>query len=420
MAIIEEFDGWLKKGLGRAVTHLRAHDGKPYLESVLNACIHNLAYDSQCECSREEYLKDLIQASGDEAFFRQGLMRALTSERIDTDQVDLGQIIAISRMFAERDDAETKVAMYGAIKRAGFESAGICYTDMIALDGTYALRVASEDFPKQMGDFDLWMLDEMLSALEARDGAEAARLAIHESLDNTPKLNAVAERIGKANTPKSFMDETDGLDYALLKLKIQHQTRRQQFSRWGQSASAEELQSAADDLINETDSNRLLSYLSIFRKVQFPGPIDRLLELAEDAEVLLSRAAIRILSRISDPRIRILLLKMMDIENRRGDAVELMTGILCEGDFLRIEESLRVTQDIHSLHSIGMGLRYLLKTHCVPESIGCLMFLYENDPCSLCRGEFVENLITLKSIPEWMRDECLLDSDPETRKLVQS
>ena len=43
---ISAFDQWLKKGLGRAVVHLRTHDPEPHRDAVLYACTHDLAYDS--------------------------------------------------------------------------------------------------------------------------------------------------------------------------------------------------------------------------------------------------------------------------------------------------------------------------------------------------------------------------------------
>jgi hypothetical protein len=90
-----------------------------------------------------------------------------------------------------------------------------------------------------------------------------------------------------------------------------------------------------------------------------------------------------------------------------------------EGDFRRIEQSLKITGDTDELHDVGMAVRHLLAVNCPPDAGKSLEFLYENGPCSLCRGEFVEKLIALESIPDWMREECLYDADPDTRKLVQ-
>lgn len=420
MATAEDFKGWLKKGLGRAVIYLRDHDGGPHREALLNACIYNVAFDAQTERSREKYLKDLIRASGHQGFIRNGLIHALSADEIEAKHVDLDQIVAVARLFADDGDDAVKSAMYDAVRRAGFERAGECYADLIAVDGLEALKIASEDFPETMDDFNLWTVDELLAALEARDGAAEAHRAIYGVLDQSAKLSVVVDRIGKAQERSAFTDETDGWDYKTLNSKVQSSTRLQQLSRWGQSASVEDLKAASDDLNAESNRTRLLSYLTIFRKAAFPGPIGRLLELAESEDNRLAWGAVQILANMSDARIRNVLLRMLADWDSCGRAVELMIGNYCQGDFFLIEQLLETSRDTEILHSIGMGVRHLVKRHCSPESVGCLMFLYENGPCALCRGEFVEHLLTLNALPAWMREECMFDSDLCTRKLVQT
>lgn len=419
MENVEEFESWLRKGIGRAVLYLKTHDSKPHLESLLNACIRNVAYDSQCESSREQYLKDLIQASGDEEFFRDGLMLVLAAEMIDTDQADLDQIIAVARMFAQRGDLPIKNSMYRALERAGFELAGSCYTDLIALDGIHALVIASEKCPATIDDHDLWVLDTLLVALEERDGSEAANVAIEEASRQSPGLKAFVERARRVRITKRSIDKDPRLDYPSLKLVIREESKFRNLYGWGRTASVEELEAAADDIIGETDRNRLLTYLSIFRSGHLPRSIEKVLELAESDDIRIARAAVNALAQISDPRIRELLLRLMDIPNRRGDAVELMISNYHDGDFERIEAAVRETRDPDCLHYLGMGMRHLLAVHCPQDATNALLFLYENGPCSLCRGEFVEKLIALKSIPERIREECLFDADPNTRKLVE-
>jgi len=75
--------------------------------------------------------------------------------------------------------------------------------------------------------------------------------------------------------------------------------------------------------------------------------------------------------------------------------------------------------DVEDLHHFGMGLRKMLEAHCPIEAEQCLLLLYENGPCSLCRSAFVKHLIALQRLPDWMRNECRFDAETEIRKLVQ-
>jgi hypothetical protein len=75
--------------------------------------------------------------------------------------------------------------------------------------------------------------------------------------------------------------------------------------------------------------------------------------------------------------------------------------------------------DIDDFHHFGFGVRDLLEAHCPVEAEGSLLLLYEKGPCSLCRYEFVKNLISIQRLPDWMRAECRYDASDQIRKLVQ-
>src|SRR5271163_1084769 len=119
-----EFDGWLRKGLGRAVVYLSAHDPYPYREAVLHACTHDVGYELY-SLSREEYYLDLIRSVGDHQFCRDELLQTLIAGPKVPEKYDLGQTIMLSRTFAQ-EDAELRQAMYDAVSRAGFARAGSC------------------------------------------------------------------------------------------------------------------------------------------------------------------------------------------------------------------------------------------------------------------------------------------------------
>ena len=117
-----EFEGWLRKGLGRAAIFVKTHPPEHCRAPLLHACTHNLTYDSQCEDSRGPYLVNLIEASGDVEFYRDRILSALAA---DQTQMDLGQLFEIASSFAANGDRELKQAMYATFARRGFANAGI-------------------------------------------------------------------------------------------------------------------------------------------------------------------------------------------------------------------------------------------------------------------------------------------------------
>ena len=419
MVEVAEFNQWLQKGLGRAVVYLNTHDPGPYRDAVLYACTHDLTYDSS-ERDREMYMRDLIRSAGNEEFLRKGLLEAITTKPEDPDKFDLGQTIESARNFAEKGDPEIRQAMYDAVVRAGFEHEGHCYSDLIKLDGLDALLFAAEHFPTAIEDDDLWQVDILITALQDRDGVEAANAAIQRAKEESPHLAQMLERNRKALLASEHPGEDEVRpDYATLKRMGAEKPSPIFYANWGRTASEQELQAAAADVIAEQDETRLLAYLRIFWFQRFPAPTDRLFELAQSSNISLARHAVAVLSRLTSPEIRDLALRFLNAPGRRGDAVKLLMDNYQPGDFQRIETRLRKPMDVDELHSVGFGVQHLVEVYRCPEAEHSLLLLYEKGPCSMCRGGFVEALIALSRLPEWMRAECRYDSDTETRKLVQ-
>ena len=55
------FERTVRLGLGRAVLHLRENDSHPYREIILDACLHNTAYDPQIDGTRAAHAMDLLR-----------------------------------------------------------------------------------------------------------------------------------------------------------------------------------------------------------------------------------------------------------------------------------------------------------------------------------------------------------------------
>lgn len=410
-----EFEDWLRKGLGRAVLRLHEHPSPEYYPLILKACTKNLSFDSQTEHSRELFLWDLIQNSGDPRVLRDALLQVLNQA---TDTVDLDQLIAVLKFFAQQGDLEVREAMYTAVTKAGFTKGGSCFTDLIALDGADGLRAAAKTLSVQVEEGDLWIISCWLDGIEQNDQSDSAKAVINMIAEEFPIFQSAITLLQETYKPNMISAPVLSAPYAELQIQLNKSMEFRNLTGWAMNATEDDLLHAANDLLVQTHRNLIRSYLTIFRKVQFTGPIGMILELARSEDVPVTRAAVTLLSQLSDPRIRKLALEMAESPHRRGDAIELLIGTFQEGDFSQIEDWARSTHDPHELHSIGMAVRHLVQVHKVPSAITSLLFLYEKGPCSLCRGHIVEHLIALSALPDWMRWECAFDSDPDTRKLV--
>jgi hypothetical protein len=72
-----EFERVVRLGLGRAVLYLQRHGSSPFREILARAVVEDWTYDRDITNSREGYLLDLIDATGEILRYRDLVLAAL-------------------------------------------------------------------------------------------------------------------------------------------------------------------------------------------------------------------------------------------------------------------------------------------------------------------------------------------------------
>lgn len=70
------------------------------------------------------------------------------------------------------------------------------------------------------------------------------------------------------------------------------------------------------------------------------------------------------------------------------------------------------------MHDLVLGATIYFEKNLSPGAEWCLMWCYEQSPCSMCRGGAVRSLLEIGTLPEWMREECRYDCYSVTREAV--
>jgi hypothetical protein len=94
----DEIRAALRKGRGRIVLHLREHGAAALQDELLEACLHSLVYDAQCESTRADWLMSLIDLTGHAAFYRDRVLDALPGA---TEFWDVAQLLQRQRAPAQ-------------------------------------------------------------------------------------------------------------------------------------------------------------------------------------------------------------------------------------------------------------------------------------------------------------------------------
>ncbi len=399
----KDFESWLQKGLGRAAVYLKAHDARLRREPLLHACTHNITYDPQCEDSRAPYLLDLIEISGEVEFYRDRITDALSS---DDEELDIGQMFEIVGRFANQSSV-VRNAMYAAFEKHGFVNAGLGAADqLVILDGMSGLLFAMQSFGEVEPDDRPWQFRHLIETLEQHHGKQPLPAQLDPFFQEWRHHEQIWE---DARQPRKPRQSYEALKQSLTKADA---------LRWSRDATADELATAAQDLLSESDEKRLAAYLNIFRNNVFPAQLDRLMDLARSANDAIARSAVVALSKIRDQRVRDLGLDLIASRNRLNLAIELLIENSDAGDYRIFEELLAEQHDPYIYHGMSFDIRDYIRSHRSEDAERSLLLQYENEPCSMCRHGAVEELIAIDRFPDWMREECRYDAYSETRSLV--
>lgn len=421
----ERFAEWLFRGLGRPYLYLQNHDSAPFHEALLHACLYNPIYDRQCEGSRAAYLAGLIALTSNPSLFRSRIVETFAAP---DERVDLEQLFDFALLFAKAGDSRVRQLMYDQFAAYAGDGNDVGASQLIDLDGVEGFRfVAARLGEVARADPAFWDTDHLLIQLkEMTSGSVSdADIAALGTADPAVQryLDVVADTTTQRQTTARQSQQRCDEPYAALKERLLTRGAKlslYQLKQWGLRASTEELEAAADDLLRQKDSRMLTSYLAIFEQRPFPQGFRPLVPLVRHTDEHVVRRTLQVLGQFQSAELHDLGLELLRDQWHPGDAIDLFVRNYQPSDervFLAVLEAAESHDDVHAL---GFGLVDILAQNDVAEAFALRSLLYERQPCSLCRTKVVRQLMTSRTIPAWMLQECQFDADDDTRQAVAS
>ena len=415
-----EFKNAIALGLGRAVLHLLDRDVHPFREVILDACLHNRAYDPQVEGSRAAYMVEAMRASGEPAFYADAVIRSLAEE---ADDWDTSQRFQIAKLLAQDGNESARQAMRSALSvRTTFD--GEVAEAFIELDGLAGLVLVVRRIGELLAQNpERWEDDYLLLIAGDIYGKEAVESTLNSAAETDPNIKAYLDAVEQNRKLRSQSQRHDPatLTYRDVRSLIEANKAGGIVHGWAKTASESDLVLAAHDLIKETDLKKLKLFLVLFRRRKFPLEPNHLLRLVELPDGPVPRHALQALANLEHESIRRLAFSLVESgSSLRGYAIDLLTNNFHDGDHAIIEAWCDAELDLGTLNAFDRSLRNFFAAHPDPECEGRLLIkLYEREPCAHCRSSGVERLIALCALPERLRRECEYDSYADTRELVK-
>ncbi len=407
-----DFGSALRKGMGRAALLLQEKPDDAELNAeLLRACTKNLTYDRQCEESRVPYLCELIRMTGQADAYRTALESHLKAATSAEPLSDTEQVFGILCRLAAQDGTDQAVLRNFVFATEDRALAMNCVWELVRMQGVEALLACVHHFGPEFAE-DPWLIIVMKGALEERDGDPAAAAALQQARRGDVALDRLLSLNEAETGDDEKPDATSG--YAALKAEVERGARKSFPYAWVKGANQAEIECAAEDLAAEPDEARAIPYLMMFRTRSFPGDPTRLFPLLGSANRRVVHLAASALARVSHPAIRDFALQLI-AEGRPEVGTRLLRNSYREGDLAVFRALLdQFASNDDAYHSIGLSaLNVITRAAERPkEAHMLLLHLYENEPCSFCRGTTVKLLADADAIPDWMAREGGYDTEP--------
>lgn len=419
---LEQQQDALQKGLGRAVHWAMSGqlDDRPLLE----ACLRDQRYDSQCEESRGDWLWQLIRTVGATARLRVPILHALYGM---TDERSATQLCELARCYAQTGDDPFRTLLYDIVERKPFEtSPWIGEEELVALEGErgflHAAQVRGRLLNSREWEWDDQNLIDFASELL---GAEQVACLLDASPDDAIRRFRECWRnnqpVQSEDQRQSYRDRLAAVPVAEAIQAAEGGTNCYWLRGWGRFATEADLHLILQHLWTVQEPKVIANLLKVFAARAVPTFDPRLIAYCQHADEEVQRRAYAALRQIAHPLLREFgLTQLQEGDVQDGAVIALFIKNYQPGDEHRIVEGIELPNDDDELHWLLMQGIDVLKENPAAECAQLGIITYVLTPCTNCRCHAAQLLLNQHAAPEWLIHECQHDVAADIRALVST
>lgn len=453
----KEFKYAMQRGLGRCVLELQCTDHiEKYRDIVLWGCMHELAYDAQCEGSRSFYLYEIIQLFPDVMPFLEAAAKRM-HQCVTTTGWEFGQHCKLLALFAgdgnvfaihalqqcyenllgklKRKRKRTKQGLFP--ERDNFEELCICiatYSSDVSVCMERYLAIVSDigSLVSSNSLFIRWDFDWFQAACESSLGKQRVIAALKRRAEHSGEVHNYITAMDAEKTswnqnrakrsneiPVTAEDVYEQLSEGkragstiplFLVRRMQKSGREQEVQKLGAYYTAGTSEPVRIQLLKLL-ANRDCSYVL---------DTGQLISDSKSSNVELQDYAFQALGTIKKDLVYAYALELVSDQNRRADVIDMLAANYDYKDrelFVNLVKSIPVSYDDGEWHQVFSSVMDIFEDKSIknpPKEL--LFYMYENTLCSFCRCVVVKEMGHRRMLTDEILQECMHDSSSEIRE----
>jgi len=416
--ILSEFKKYAKKGRGKAFLIFKENQQLDFSKAVLDLCLHNYAYDPQCEGDRSEYALQ---------FFRE-----LNQEQKNAVVLSITELLERYKISDDWDCLHFFITA-AKISKEGFSKVGDILLKRFEECDDYELlhSFASESIIELLGFEGLAKVAERRGEIFLRDKESSEDdylfYSVH-GLDGEQAKKMLAERAKSNEKIRAFLERIDETTKHREEYQKQHKSTKSAFEQV--KALAEEnkmiprkLRYALSDdenmyfakkTLEQKSQKKRIGYIrlfDLFGKVSFPDDPCKLLPLfSKHKNSWYNERLVDVLTPFSLPELRKIAENALNSDDYAFFYLDLLKENYREGDGEKIAKKLAKQPKPHDFHHAGITVLDNFEANTTADCRLPLSLIVEASVCGQCRLNALELLEKAGVLSDELRAEREFDS----------